>query len=196
MAAPAICLSQGATSLAANQVPSVSGRVIENTYSPTKIQLQPRLALSGRSEIKLMCNSQPLHGYRQPVTRKQEARNKQSIFRKRACRAVEGGAGVADEQERENVDLPPVPAGQMMVPYMKKGYGAYGGGATLEKSKLSLSSSQTKTSPQVCPPVMVGWACVTRRYRSFASVKFVIRWTLHYDGIYHCILKTGHNLSK
>ena len=63
------------------------------------------------------------------------------------------GPGLADEQEQGKGfegDLPPVPSGRMMVPMMKKGYGAFGGGgATLEKSKLDLSFSQTKLSPQV-----------------------------------------------
>ena len=37
-----------------------------------------------------------------------------------------------------------------MVPSMKKGYGAFGGGATLEKSKLDLSQTTTRFSPLVC----------------------------------------------
>lgn len=36
-----------------------------------------------------------------------------------------------------------------MVHFMKKGYGAYGGGATLEKAKLDLSSSSTKVTPEI-----------------------------------------------
>ena len=37
-----------------------------------------------------------------------------------------------------------------MVPSMKKGYGAFGGGATLEKSKLDLSQTTRRFSPLVC----------------------------------------------
>ncbi|CAI5486959.1 unnamed protein product [Closterium sp. Naga37s-1] len=69
--------------------------------------------------------------------------------------AAGGGAGLAGEQgqgqekgEGGTSDFPPVPAGRMMVPVMKKGYGAFGG-ATLEKSKLDLSFSTAKTGAQV-----------------------------------------------
>ncbi|CAI5469319.1 unnamed protein product [Closterium sp. Yama58-4] len=71
---------------------------------------------------------------------------------KRGLRVVAGGPGLADEQDQgrqgSSDDFPPVPSGRMMVPMMKKGYGAFGG-ATLEKSKLDLSFSATKTSPQI-----------------------------------------------
>ncbi|CAI5466076.1 unnamed protein product [Closterium sp. Yama58-4] len=69
--------------------------------------------------------------------------------------AAGGGAGLAGEQGQSQEkgeggpsDFPPVPAGRMMVPVMKKGYGAFGG-ATLEKSKLDLSFSTAKTGAQV-----------------------------------------------
>eukprot|EP00897_Mesotaenium_endlicherianum_P002618 jgi/Mesen1/2384/ME001565S01387 len=58
--------------------------------------------------------------------------------------------GVADERDSDSADFNFImPTGKMMVPEMKKGYGAFGGGATLEKSKLNLSQSQTKSSPQL-----------------------------------------------
>eukprot|EP00850_Spirogloea_muscicola_P014278 SM000101S09276 [mRNA] locus=s101:323761:326612:+ [translate_table: standard] len=70
---------------------------------------------------------------------------------RRQAASVRSESGIADEREQGDSGLASVsvPSGTMMVPVMKKGYGAYGGGATLEKSKLSLSQSQTKTSPQV-----------------------------------------------
>ncbi|CAI7889081.1 unnamed protein product [Closterium sp. NIES-53] len=73
---------------------------------------------------------------------------------KRGLRVVAGGPGLAGEQDQgqqgSSDDFPPVPSGRMMVPMMKKGYGAFGGGgATLEKSKLDLSFSATKTTPQI-----------------------------------------------
>lgn len=73
----------------------------------------------------------------------------------RPCKNVwvaASGPGLADEQDQgqqEFSDFAPVPSGRMMVPMMKKGYGAFGGGATLEKSKLDLSSAQTKSTPQI-----------------------------------------------
>ncbi|GJP34902.1 hypothetical protein CLOM_g19383 [Closterium sp. NIES-68] len=76
-------------------------------------------------------------------------------FTRRLVSAGGGGAGLAGEQDQGQEkgeggpsDLPPVPAGRMMVPMMKKGYGAFGG-ATLEKSKLDLSFSTAKTGAQI-----------------------------------------------
>eukprot|EP00850_Spirogloea_muscicola_P003868 SM000016S01856 [mRNA] locus=s16:284352:287208:- [translate_table: standard] len=70
---------------------------------------------------------------------------------RRQAASVRSESGIADEREQGDSGLASVsvPSGTMMVPVMKKGYGAYGGGATLEKSKLNLSQSQTKTSPQL-----------------------------------------------
>lgn len=66
-------------------------------------------------------------------------------------RASSGGAGVADEREQggADADLFKVPSGTMMVPLMKKGYGAFGGGVTLEKSKLDVSTSQAKVAAKI-----------------------------------------------
>lgn len=71
---------------------------------------------------------------------------------RRPCSIVAAAPGLADEQDQgsgSGLDGVQVPSGTMMVPFMKKGFGAYGGGATLEKSKLDLSKPTTKTSPQV-----------------------------------------------
>eukprot|EP00270_Netrium_digitus_P005412 TRINITY_DN1710_c0_g1_i1.p1 TRINITY_DN1710_c0_g1~~TRINITY_DN1710_c0_g1_i1.p1 ORF type:complete len:622 (-),score=207.16 TRINITY_DN1710_c0_g1_i1:239-2104(-) len=67
--------------------------------------------------------------------------------------AAGGSSGLAGERESENGEMMvnlTVPASMAsMVPVMKKGYGSFGGGVTLERSKLELSTQQTKTSPQV-----------------------------------------------
>eukprot|EP00271_Cylindrocystis_brebissonii_P015498 TRINITY_DN38408_c0_g1_i1.p1 TRINITY_DN38408_c0_g1~~TRINITY_DN38408_c0_g1_i1.p1 ORF type:complete len:595 (-),score=121.99 TRINITY_DN38408_c0_g1_i1:783-2567(-) len=76
--------------------------------------------------------------------------------RQRGCRASVGGADVADgrdqqwdQQKNDSLAAAAAAGPPRSVPVMKKGYGAYGGGATLERSKLDLSTSSTKVSPQI-----------------------------------------------
>lgn len=107
------------------------------------------------------------HFTQNPISLSKSAQRMQPGGRKSVV-AEGGGAGLADEQGQDRgtngLSSIQVPSGKMMVPMMKKGYGAYGGGATLEKSKLDLSSSSTKVSPQVsscgAAALFIGMPCI------------------------------------